>query len=307
MRSLSGNLASDEGSSYPSLAYRVLNHKYWSGRQNAYSAFSKAPLDHQRTPHHARFMRPTCLGLPTHLGVGDDNDERTDMVFFMPFLHWETDVARLHTHYIIDDIDTQLADPSIPNLTDEEIGRLPCDVEEKLLRKYLHHSSPLHIRRTLDQAYYSTLSNTLFRDRDQVVSRSTRNEYYTTMASPPVLMVDQCWLWVIGGMSPVAIREKYLTISLDTVVTCFPNSWAEDVIPNSIGDPLDLLEKIVHDLNERTAAYEKIDTSQKLATIIIDHCASNVYDLGMESNKQSDKFHFLELFYRSIREMVSTF
>ncbi|CAG8971845.1 hypothetical protein HYALB_00001956 [Hymenoscyphus albidus] len=108
------------------------------------------------------------------------------------------------------------------------------------------------------------------------------------MASPPVLMVDQCWLWVIG----------------DTVVTCFPNSWAEDVIPNNIGDPLDLLEKIVQDLNERSK-YENITTSQKFATIIIDHCASNVYDLGMESNKQSDKFHFLELFYRSIREMMA--
>lgn len=278
---------------------------YWLGRQNAYSAFSKAPLDHQRTPHHARFMRPTCLGLPTNIGLDDDNDERTDMVFFMPFLHWETDVARLHTHYIIDDIDTQLVDPNTTNLTDEEIGRLPCDVEEKLLRKYLHSSSPLHIRRTLDQAYYSTLSNTLFRDRDQVVSRSTRNEYYTTMASPPVLMVDQCWLWVIGGMALVVIYEIRLMFLLDTVVTCFPNSWAEDVIPNNIGDPLDLLEKIVQDLDKKST-YENIDTAQKLANIIIDHCASNVYDLGMESNKQSDKFHFLELFYRSIREMART-
>ncbi|CAG8971846.1 hypothetical protein HYALB_00001957 [Hymenoscyphus albidus] len=153
MESLSRNISGDDESGDPVLSDCVLNYKYWSGGQNSYSAFSKAPFDHQRTPHHARFMRPICMGLPTHLGA-DDDDERTDMAFFMPYLHWETDVARLHTHYIINDVDTQLSNPNISNLTDEEIARLPCDIEEKLLRKYLHHPSPLHIRRTLDQAYY---------------------------------------------------------------------------------------------------------------------------------------------------------
>lgn len=46
--------------------------------------------------------------------------------------------------------------------------------DKSLIQKYLHHQSPLHPRRTLDQAYYWTLKTTTTRDRDQVVYRGTR-------------------------------------------------------------------------------------------------------------------------------------
>lgn len=46
--------------------------------------------------------------------------------------------------------------------------------DKMLIRKYLYHDSPLHPRRTLDQAYYRTLKTTKARDRDQVVYRGTR-------------------------------------------------------------------------------------------------------------------------------------
>lgn len=46
--------------------------------------------------------------------------------------------------------------------------------DKSLIQKYLHHQSPLHPRRTLDQAYYWTLKTTKTRDRDQVVYRGTR-------------------------------------------------------------------------------------------------------------------------------------
>lgn len=46
--------------------------------------------------------------------------------------------------------------------------------DKMLIRKYLYHESPLHPRRTLDQAYYRTLKTTKARDRDQVVYRGTR-------------------------------------------------------------------------------------------------------------------------------------
>jgi hypothetical protein len=69
------------------------------------------------------------------------------------------------------------------------------DTDGKLLFAYVHETPPLHIRRTLDQSFYYTLSDQDIRDRDldQVVYRYT-NE---VMTSPRILMVDQLWLWII--------------------------------------------------------------------------------------------------------------
>jgi hypothetical protein len=123
---------------------------------------------------------------------GTTDEKEADRVFFMPYLHWESDVVRLHTNYIMEDVDKG------SQYTDEELLKLPCNVDEKLLRKYLRNSSPLHVRRTLDQAYYYTLPSTLDRDSDQVVFRYLKSP---EEINPPVLMVDQCWLWVLGGTS----------------------------------------------------------------------------------------------------------
>lgn len=132
------------------------------------------------------------------------DEKKTDMVLFMPYLHWESDVARLHTYYIMENVDTQTEDGS--QYTDEELLKFRYNVDEKLLRKYLWNSSPLHVRRPLVQAYYYRLPNTLIRDRDQVVLRYIKAYLPGGELSPPVLMVDQCWLWVLGGTSfPVTI------------------------------------------------------------------------------------------------------
>ncbi|VUC20366.1 unnamed protein product [Clonostachys rosea] len=45
--------------------------------------------------------------------------------------------------------------------------------DKMMLQKYLHHQSPMHPRRTLDQAYYHSVKSTRTRDRDQVVYRET--------------------------------------------------------------------------------------------------------------------------------------
>ncbi|PMD19967.1 hypothetical protein NA56DRAFT_705208 [Hyaloscypha hepaticicola] len=81
----------------------------------------------------------------------DSEDKRTDMAFFMPSIHWETDLTRLQQHYIMSDVDKQVKSNTV--YTDEELSRLPCSIDEKLLRKYLRHGPPMHVRRTLDQSY----------------------------------------------------------------------------------------------------------------------------------------------------------
>jgi hypothetical protein len=124
----------------------------------------------------------------------------------MPYLHWETDLARLRMDYLMSSIDQERSPKLgqegkiLTSFTDEEIPKLPCSVDEKLVRKYLHSPEPLHIRRTLDQAFYHTLEDTSIRDRDQVVFRYTKDNLPLGKGGPPILMVDQCWIWVLGGM-----------------------------------------------------------------------------------------------------------
>lgn len=56
---------------------------------------------------------------------------------------------------------------------------------------------PLHIRRTLDQAYFMTLKDTSRRDRDQVVYRATKKPWFKPGHVIRVVMVDQLWLWIL--------------------------------------------------------------------------------------------------------------
>ncbi|KAG9232578.1 hypothetical protein BJ875DRAFT_485935 [Amylocarpus encephaloides] len=273
----------------------IMATKYWAGRQN--SDFD--------VRHHARFMRPTCLKLPQPQNHSATNEKETDLVFFMPYVHWESDIARLHTYYIMKNVDAQTEDGE--QYTDDELVKLRCNVDEKLLRKYLRSSSPLHVRRTLDQACYYTLPDTLIRDRDQVVLRYTRKYVPAGKLTPPVLMVDQCWLWVLGSTFLIARSHLPFTIAYndarnaDIIVTCFPGCWVEGV-PNP-EDPIDLLEKIVHDVQMKST-YKGISTSHDLAAIIMEHCAKNVVDSSLEKRREHDQFHF-EWFYRSIKQVIT--
>jgi hypothetical protein len=68
--------------------------------------------------------------------------------------------------------------------------------DERLIREHLHSSSPLHMRRTLDQFYYWTVEDTSSRDQAQVVCRGTRSRD-DPEATTRVVMVDQLWLWIL--------------------------------------------------------------------------------------------------------------
>ncbi len=49
---------------------------------------------------------------------------------------------------------------------------IETDPSDTLLQTYIGKNPPLHIRRTLDQYYYSKLKDTKLRDHDQVVNRA---------------------------------------------------------------------------------------------------------------------------------------
>jgi hypothetical protein len=78
------------------------------------------------------------------------------------------------------------------------------EADERLLRDNLHLTPPLHIRRTLDQFYFTTLDDTAARDKDQVVYRETRAGRSFHTLNTRVVMVDQLWLWILDN-------SKYLS------------------------------------------------------------------------------------------------
>ncbi|KAF8539218.1 hypothetical protein BDD12DRAFT_737970, partial [Trichophaea hybrida] len=86
---------------------------------------------------------------------------------------------------------------------------LPSDdmskADTNLIKGYLSHEPPLHVRRTLDQFYYFSMKSTEERDRDQTISgesdellrQNTDTHDMEGIIDPTIIMVDQLWLWII--------------------------------------------------------------------------------------------------------------
>ena len=116
----------------------------------------------------------------------------------MPNIHWETESKALEMKRFI-----------------QKPGEAPeNDASKLLITEYIHKGkenkySPLHNRRTLDQYCYYTLVDTSERDQDQLFSRLFRldesnpcaamleKKYEAFYQHPPILMVDQLWLWIL--------------------------------------------------------------------------------------------------------------
>jgi hypothetical protein len=68
--------------------------------------------------------------------------------------------------------------------------------DERLISEHLYSTSPLHMRRTLDQFYYWTVVDTTAQDQNQVVSHGTKSSS-DPEATGRVVMVDQLWMWIL--------------------------------------------------------------------------------------------------------------
>lgn len=124
-------------------------------------------------------------------------------MFQMPYLNFESNGDRKKMRKVID------------TCTAENIGETPTNSvlvsarqtstpDEALIKGYVRHG--LHVRRTLDQFYYSML-NTSRRDGDQVVYRHAQARGAVT-DDVKILMVDQLWLWIIGGTLSVYFKSQ---------------------------------------------------------------------------------------------------
>jgi hypothetical protein len=194
----------------------------------------------KKDSYHARFMQTFCSEITIEEEKLGRCSEKTreqfchagaNLVLFMPFLHWGTLHVlkwRAEKIAVIEKRDDQRKNgKSEPDLEDP-FGKDTSGMFRyytKMMDEQLIADTPLHLRRTLDQYYYSHMKNTDQRDYDQVVTKygkggefwssiddqedrseetfndkkerlSTGNETHT------ILMVDQLWLWIIGSSTP---------------------------------------------------------------------------------------------------------
>ncbi|KAE9382220.1 hypothetical protein N431DRAFT_394088 [Stipitochalara longipes BDJ] len=160
---------------------------------------------------HSRFITPQC-GRLIQDGLNPEEDlskkarKHAPLFMAMPYIHWETDLAQTHVAELIEEVrlDSEktsgaqennfwpseknrlepnpaidLAETQTTTSSADEVNIETQDVKEnyrELLRRYLFKRRPLHLRRTLDQYYYSHLADTNFRDSDQVVMRQLNEQ-----------------------------------------------------------------------------------------------------------------------------------
>jgi hypothetical protein len=123
----------------------------------------------------------------------------------MPFLHWgrENVLAwRGEKLRLIEE--RRNSDPRLPIPELVQPDDTPTDkFHAMLMEEQLNLERPLHLRRTLDQFYYSDIKDTSDRDHDQVLSKYGPES--ERLGLRPILMVDQLWLWILGGGKPSAL------------------------------------------------------------------------------------------------------
>ena len=151
--------------------------------------------------------------------------------------------------------------------------------DAEILKAYQYGPNAMHIRRTLDQSYYSTLRDTKTRDEDQVVQRYAEYDPKIPKAARPMLMVDQCWLWILGGGKYLFGRGlQVLSYFLDTVLTAFPQQWSGQDQDGIALDHTDILHNRVFEYLQDNANRAKVNDAKTFAYLIIDRCACNILD-----------------------------
>ena len=106
----------------------------------------------------------------------------------MPYIHWELQVDQQERHNMI-----QAMSRNERYRRKKDLSRTQS-TELSLLETHLDTDRPLHIRRTLDQYFYTSLKSTTARDDDQVVYRYAKKELGIGVDELPIMMVDQLWL-----------------------------------------------------------------------------------------------------------------
>ena len=102
----------------------------------------------------------------------------------MPYLHWASSGPDLdHWNTVIKELADKFRNPFYRRPTPAMIDLEETTLKMKILRAYLHPKNDrcLHVRRTLDQYYYSTLTDADERTVDQVVYKFAMKQHRRKM------------------------------------------------------------------------------------------------------------------------------
>lgn len=141
----------------------------------------------------------------------------------------------------------------------------------------------LHVRRTLDQFWYTNV-DTRERDGDQVVQRYQPREQESqdsqqNSTDVDSLIIDQLWIWILGP---------------SLIVTSFPQDWQQsrDEMP-------DLLSSILEEIDPRAGA--PVQSVYELGACIVGHCLSFCDQSADHKGKPS----VLEMFGSSVGKVMN--
>jgi hypothetical protein len=149
----------------------------------------------------------------------------------------------------------------------------------RLVDDHLFNDPPMHMRRTLEQYYYWTATDTARRDSDQVVCKLTRNQSDDPESAGRLVMVDQLWLWILDD---------------NTVISSFPRRWGRNkpdpsAVHRGIRDRLGSLGS------------DQIHSVYDLAFIIIDECSKVFFDRTTPLDQRPE---VVDLFSSAISSVV---
>ncbi|KAK4221999.1 hypothetical protein QBC38DRAFT_490929 [Podospora fimiseda] len=217
-------------------------------------------------------------------GVNERQD-KTLTAFFMPFIQYE------HREAYQDMIDTIL----LPNAP-QQLNTPPNQSEDTpiheatarynlrckaAIQAYIHHSEPLHPRRTLSQYFYSGLEPTL-----AATQRLALEEAGILGSDGKVILVDQLWLFTFGK---------------DLVITCCPDQWyfkSGHGIWHDPTNPLMTVNRIERFFYRNTN--NNLKSIQAVAASISSLCANAV-----EFHDSNNRIRFNDVFENPLTKLVT--
>ncbi|KAK3368540.1 hypothetical protein B0H63DRAFT_488660 [Podospora didyma] len=237
-----------------------------------------------------------CLSLKLEAERGESrfNHRGANMVLFMPFLHWGREdvltwrnakTAAFKAHIDNCKHEQPPSENCLRQMLNSEGSEEKTEESEgkrfyaKMMATQLYNSKPLHARRTLDQWYYSTTCDTSkLRDFDQIVAKFGPEDHKKKRS--PILIVDQLWLWILGG---------------STVVTCFDRRWEQD---ESESFQCNVFDKILSWTLKQEARHVKCP--YELAHLIINEVSGIFFNYSI-TLKPAIRFH--EIFKLAISQL----
>ncbi|KAI9768065.1 MAG: hypothetical protein M1840_005099 [Geoglossum simile] len=235
---------------------------------------------------HARFMEPTCTGLPSNptadAAWGNWQQARQgSLILYMPYLHWDTFDSHQNRRKCLQGLEQRAGDhtlipPNHPTISTVGTGgTLPTvppearTLEHQLLEEYWRDHRPIHARRSLDGFYYPNIRDLEARDRDQVLYKHTRDPS-SGLAISKMLMVDQLWMWVISDHTILTFFPPNHPLNIPVGLP--PNQQLQLQRINELYKETDLYNNVCETLHKNGS--ERVESTLDMVALLLGQAVS---------------------------------